>query len=66
MLLNSIREMNFYNKFAFSGSFGVYLYKVYLSQFYPEEIDLDTWKPKDIDIIVDNNVKDIMNRSNKK
>jgi hypothetical protein len=62
-LIESIKELKFYNSYAFSGSFGVYLYKQYLHYKGNTELDLDSWKPKDIDIVVDKNVKDIMNNS---
>lgn len=59
-LIQSIKSKNFYKKFAFSGSFAVFLYKYYLKNNYSNlEIDMNSWKPKDIDIIVDKNLNQI-------
>lgn len=56
-ILDSLKNKELYVKYAFSGSFAVYLYKLYLKNRYPQlEIDMNSWKPKDIDIIVDKNL----------
>jgi len=59
-LLDSIKNKNLFNNFAFSGSFAVYLYKYHLKyNFSNLDLNMNSWKPKDIDIIVDKNISQL-------
>jgi hypothetical protein len=58
-LLNFISRKR-YQRYAFSGSFAIYLYKQFLHCNGNHELPLDNWKPQDIDILVDKNISQLM------